>query len=175
VGVPFDLGEDRARATRRARRQLAPGEADNFGILTPESARNFVLGLAKRIGGVAPLLGGIALLAAIVVVTNTTLVSVAQRTFEIGVRRAIGATRGAIVREVLAEAALVSLAGGALGALAVAGLVKALAGPLGLDLAVRPGTVLLALLASAASGLAAGWYPARRAAQVDVVAALRSE
>jgi putative ABC transport system permease protein len=174
-GLPFELAEDRAHASMRARRQLRPGEDDNFQILTPESARGFVINLAKRLGAVAPLLGGIALLAAIVVVTNTTLVSVAQRTFEIGVRRAVGATRGQIVREVLAESALVSLFGGAVGTLAIFLLVKALSGPLGLDLAVRGRTVLLALAASAAGGLLAGWYPARRAAQVDVVSSLRSE
>lgn len=72
--------EDRARATMRARRQLAPGEEDNFDVLSPEAARTFVFTLAKRIGGAAPLLGAMALLAAIVVVANTTLVSVAQRT-----------------------------------------------------------------------------------------------
>jgi putative ABC transport system permease protein len=171
----LELAEDRARATMRARRGLRPGEEDNFDILTPEAARGFVLSLARRIGAAAPLLGGMALLAAIVVVTNTTLVSVAQRTFDIGVRRAVGATRGRIVREVLAEAALVTLAGGAAGVLAAAGLVAALAAPLQLDLAVRPRTVLLALGASALAGLLAGWYPARRASRIPVVAALRQD
>lgn len=169
----FDLAQDRARATLRARRLLAPGEEDDFDILTPDAARSFVLVLARRIGAVAPLLSAMALLAAIVVVTNTTLVSVAQRTFDIGVRRAIGATRGEIVREVLCESALVALAGGTLGTLAVAGLARALSGPLQLELAVEPRTVLAALLASAGSGLLAGWYPARRAARVDIIAALR--
>ncbi len=171
----LELAEDRARATMRARRGLRPGEEDNFDILTPEAARSFVLNLARRIGAAAPLLGGMALLAAIVVVTNTTLVSVAQRTFDIGVRRAVGATRGQIVREVLAEAALVTLAGGTAGVLAAACLVAALAGPLQLDLAVRPRTVLLALGAAAAAGLLAGWYPARRAARIQIVAALRQD
>lgn len=169
----FDLAQDRARATLRARRLLAPGEEDDFDILTPGAARSFVLLLARRIGAVAPLLSAMALLAAIVVVTNTTLVSVAQRTFDIGVRRAVGATRGEIVREVLCESALVALAGGALGTLAVAGLARALSGPLRIDLAVEARTVLAALLASAGSGLLAGWYPARRAARVDIIAALR--
>ncbi|HKV09595.1 MAG TPA: ABC transporter permease, partial [Thermoanaerobaculia bacterium] len=98
-GGSFDLAQDRARATMRARRSLAPGEEDNFDVLTPETARSFVLNLARRIGAAAPILSAMALLAAVVVVTNTTLVSVAQRTFDIGVRRAVGATRGQIVRE----------------------------------------------------------------------------
>lgn len=175
AGGTFELAEDRARATMRARRNLSPGEEDTFDVLTPDTARNFVLSLANRIGAVAPILSAMALFAAVVVVTNTTLVSVAQRTFDIGVRRAVGATRGQIVREVLAESALVALAGGVLGMLAVTGLVRLLAGPLRLDLAVSSQTALAALIASAASGLVAGWYPARRAARIDVVSALRSE
>jgi putative ABC transport system permease protein len=171
----FELAEDRARASMRARHGLRPGEEDNFDVLTPEASRGFVLGLARRIGAAAPLLGAMALLAAVVVVANTTLVSVTQRTFDIGVRRAVGATRGRIVREVLAEAALVTFAGGVAGVLASIGLVAALAGPLELDLAVRPRTVLLALGASALAGLLAGWYPARRAARIQVVTALRQD
>lgn len=169
----FDLAQDRARATLRARRLLDPWEEDNFDILTPDSARSFVLLLAGRIGAVAPLLSAMALLAAIIVVTNTTLVSVAQRTFDIGVRRAVGATRSQIVREVLCESALVSLAGGVIGMLAIAGPIRLLSRALEIDLAVEPRTIAAALIASAGSGLLAGWYPARRAAQVDIIAALR--
>lgn len=171
--VSFDLAQDRARATLRARRLLAPGEEDNFDILTPGAARTFVLALARRIGTVAPLLSAMALLAAVVVVTNTTLVSVAQRTFDIGVRRAVGATRGEIVGEVLCESALVAVAGGLLGTLTIVLLTRALSGPLQIDLSVEGGTVLASLSISAGSGILAGWYPAWRAARIDIVAALR--
>lgn len=174
-GVPVELAEDRARATLRARRRLAPGAEDDFDVLTPEAARNFVLMLARRIGAAAPLLSAAAMLAAVVVIANTTLVSVARRTFEIGVRRALGATRADIARQVLAEALMTALAGGIAGAAVVVALTRLAAGPLGFDLAVRPWAVIHAILASTVSGLLAGWYPARRAAKVDPAVALRSE
>jgi putative ABC transport system permease protein len=87
-------GEDRARVSLRATRRLGPGADDTFDILTPDAARGFVLNLSQRIGAAAGPISAMALLAAIVVVTNTILVSVTTRTREIGVRRGLGASRG---------------------------------------------------------------------------------
>jgi ABC-type antimicrobial peptide transport system permease subunit len=159
----------------RARRGQAPGEPDAFDILTPDAARGFVANLTRRIGVAAGPISLMALLAAIVVVTNTVLVSVTQRTREIGVRRALGARRSAIVREVLAESMLTAIIGGVAGLIFAAGVVAALAGALELPLTVAPGVVLSSVLASALSGVAAGWYPARRATRLAVVDALRTE
>jgi putative ABC transport system permease protein len=116
-----------------------------------------------------------ALLAAIVVITNTTLVSVTQKTREIGVRRALGASRADIMREVVAESVLVALAGGVAGTLLTAGAVTLLAGALGIDIVVGASTVAWAIAAAATSGLLAGYYPARRATRIDVIAAVRAE
>lgn len=168
-------GEDRARISLRAARRLEPGAADTFDILTPDAARGFVLNLSQRIGAAAGPISAMALLAAIVVVTNTILVSVTTRTREIGVRRALGASRVQIMSEVLAEAVLVALVGGSVGGLVAAGLVRLLSGGLGVPIAVGLPTLLTALGAAAASGIIAGWYPARRATRLDVIAALRTE
>jgi putative ABC transport system permease protein len=116
-----------------------------------------------------------ALLAAIVVITNTTLVSVTQKTREIGVRRALGASRAHIMREVVAESMVISLAGGLVGAIVTAVAVSLLARALEIDIVVHPSTVAWAIGASALGGLVAGYYPARRATRIDVIAAVRAE
>jgi putative ABC transport system permease protein len=166
--------EGHARVSMRARRQLGPGEPDNFDILAPEASRTFVLRLAARVGLAAGPISLMALLAAVVVVTNTILVSVTQRTREIGVRRAIGATRAQVMAEVLAESVLIAVLGGGAGIALVFALVS-VANAFGLALELDAETVARSLAAAGLSGLAAGWYPARRATQVDVVEALRIE
>jgi ABC-type antimicrobial peptide transport system permease subunit len=110
-----------------------------------------------------------------VVVTNTVLVSVTQRTREIGVRRALGARASRIVQEILAESLLLSTAGGAAGALAAWLLLATIEFALDLPLQVEPSTLVLAITAAAGSGLIAAWYPATRAVALDVVTAIRSE
>jgi putative ABC transport system permease protein len=173
--LPSVVGEDRARISLRARRSLGPGVTDTFDILTPDAARGFVQNLSQRIGAAAGPISLMALLAAIVVVTNTVLVSVTQRTREIGVRRALGAPRQQIMREVLAESALVAIIGGAVGTTVAVSLVALMARVLDIPLAVQPSTVIWSLGASAASGIIAGWYPARRAVRLDVITAMRAE
>jgi len=173
TGTP--AAEDRARASLRARRQLRPGVPDNFDILSPDAARSFVLRLSERVGAAAAPIAAMALLAAIVVVANTTLVSVTERTREIGVKRALGATRRQVLLETLAESSLVALQGGVGGVAVVALVVAALEPVLPVPLEVRSGTLALGVGAAFASGLLAGLYPARIASRVDVVQALRSE
>ncbi len=173
--LPSVVGEDRARISLRARRALGPGAADTFDILTPDAARGFVASLSDRIGAAAGPLSLMALFAAVVVVTNTILVSVTQRTREIGVRRALGATRRQIMLEVLAESVLIALIGGSVGTAAAVTLVSVLARALDIPLSVQLSTLAWGLGASAASGIIAGWYPSRRAVRMDVVSAMRVE
>lgn len=167
--------EDRARMAMRSRRQLQPGKPDNFDLLSPEAARGFVLVLSERVGAAVGPISLMALLAAIVVVTNTSLVSVTQRTQEIGIRRAVGASRGRVVGEVLAESTLISLLGGAGGLLAAHGLLSVVGAVLELPVPLRAETIWASLGAAGLSGLAAGFYPARRASRIEVVNALRAE
>ncbi len=167
--------EDQARATMRARRRLRPGARDRFDLLSPEATRGFVANLVDRVRGAAAPLGLMALLASIVVVTNTTLVSVTQRTREIGVRRALGATRRQVVREVLLEATLVALAGGVAALLGIWALVCAVRAAGGPALSLGLATAVWSVGAAAGAGVLAGLYPALRASRIDVIAALRLE
>ena len=166
--------EGQARVSMRARHQLEPGEEDDFDILSPEASRSFVQRLSERIGVAAVPISAMALLAAILVVANTILVSVTQRTREIGVRRAVGASRAQILAEILAESVAIALLGGVAGVATVYAVV-AVANGAGLELQLRVSTVAWSLLAAGASGLVAGWFPAQRATRIVVVDALRAE
>jgi len=174
-GESTQAAEDRARVTMRARRQLRPGAGSNFDILTPEASRGFVFEISQRISMAGGPISAAALLAAIVVVTNTMLVSISEKTREIGIRRAIGASRGRIMGEVLAESSLVALLGGGLGILASRGLLTLGGRLLGFELPISIETLGASLLAAGLSGVVAGIYPARRAARVEVIQALRLE
>jgi putative ABC transport system permease protein len=174
-GQRLPAAEDRARTTMRARRQLLPGRRDTFDIITPDAARGFVERVAERASAAAAPISAMALLAAIVVVTNTTLVSVTERTREIGVRRALGARRRDITLEVIAESCLVAIAGGSVGLAVSAAVLWSVATVLGVDLPLRVSTAMWSLAAAAISGLVAGLYPARRASRLDVITAIRQE
>jgi len=102
-------------------------------------------------------------------------VSVTQKTREIGVRRALGARRWQIMREVVAESTLVALVGGAVGTGLTAAAIAILSRSLSIDVVVHASTLGWAMLASGASGVLAGCYPARRATRIDVIAAVRAE
>ncbi len=167
--------EDHARISLRARRHLRPDTPDNFDVLSPEAARGFVLRLSERVGAAAGPISIMAMLAAIVVVTNTTLASVTQRTREIGVRRAVGANRRHVMAEVLAESSLMAIIGGVVGILSAFGLVTLLSRVVAFDLRLGLGTMFWSLITAGLAGVLAGWYPARRASSIDVIAAVRSE
>ena len=167
--------EDRARASLRAKRNLYPGREDNFDVVIPDAARNFVASLSASLSAAALPISLASLLAAFVVVTNTTLVSVAQRTREIGIRRAIGARRANISAEVLAESLIVSVVGALAGLALVATLAAAASAVLGLPLSLAPATLARSLFMAALAGLLSGAFPAVRAARADVLHSLRAD
>ena len=126
---------------------------------------NIVMG---AIASISLLVGGIGIM-------NIMLSSVLERTREIGVRRAMGATRQDVVMQFLLEAVLLSIIGGAIGILLGFGMSWSISAYAGWRTAVGPGAVLLAFGVSATVGIGFGWWPARKAADMDVINALRYE
>lgn len=170
-----EAAEDHARLSMRARRQLPPGAVDNFDLITPEASRSFVTSITQRLRAAEPPISFMALLAAMVVVTNTTLVSVIQRTREIGIRRALGATRANVLIETLTESTLIALVGGAVGLVAASGVLALSGWATGMALAIRSSTMVMSLAEAGLAGIVAGWYPAYRAGRLEVINALRQE
>jgi len=159
----------------RRRRGVRADQPDDFGITSQEQ----LLELYERLTGafylVTILLSSIGLLVGGIGVMNMMLVSVRERTREIGVRAALGARRRDILGQFLTEAVTLTLVGGLLGLGLGFALGAGISRALHVPLAVTPGAVALALGISAGVGVFFGWYPAFRASRLDPVEALRYE
>jgi putative ABC transport system permease protein len=166
---------DEARVAMRTRRKLPPNEKDTFGIITPSAINNLREKIFGTIQTVAVGVTSIALVVGGIVIMNIMLVSVTERTKEIGIRKSLGARRRDILKQFLAESTALALVGGAIGvgiAYALSILVSTLTPiPTALPLIA----VAVALFVSGSVGLIAGVYPAWRAAKLDPIVALRSE
>lgn len=172
-----DLAEgiELARGSLRAFRGLRAGEPDNFGIVTQDAAFGFIKQLKGRLVLFGTALPAISLIVGAMVIMNIMLVAVAERTREIGVRKALGAKRQDILSQFLVEAATLSTLGAAIGIGLGIGLAKLVAVFTPLPAAVAPWSIAAALVTGAGVGIGAGLYPASRASQLDPIAALRAD
>lgn len=166
---------DEARVVMRTRRKLAPGAADNFGIITPSAVNNLREKIFGTIQVVAIGVTSIALVVGGIVIMNIMLVSVTERTKEIGIRKSLGARRRDILKQFLAESVTLALAGGALGVSIAYGLSKLVATLTPIPTALPMMAVAVALFVSGSVGLVAGVYPAWRAARLDPIKAMRAD
>jgi putative ABC transport system permease protein len=165
----------RAEEAMRIAHRLRPGADNDFTVDTGEGLIAFWGRLTKIIFNVVPLIAGIGVVVGGIVIMNIMLMSVTERTREIGIRKALGAARRDIRRQFFAEALTLSLCGGLAGLLvgfALSGLVQAISP---LPARVTGWSIGLALLVSIVVGIGFGVYPAHRASRLDPIEALRQE
>jgi putative ABC transport system permease protein len=171
----FNKAQDDVRAIMRSRRHDQPGAVDSFFIGTAQSYISLWQSISGSFFAVFVMVSSISAIVGGIVIMNVMLVSVTERTREIGIRRALGATQSDILRQFLAESLLQCLIGGAIGILLGFACALALRTWTSFPASVQTWVALLGVALSSLIGLFFGIYPARKAALLDPVAALRTE
>jgi putative ABC transport system permease protein len=159
----------------RERRRLAAGEENNFNVLDTQQLADTLSGTTKIMTTLLGAVAAVSLLVGGIGIMNIMLVSVTERTREIGVRLAIGALEREVLLQFLIEAVVLAAFGGLAGVLLATGASIVGAQLMGVPYLFNPGINLLAFGFSAAIGVVFGYFPARRAAQLDPIEALRHE
>ena len=167
--------EERVREVMRARHGLHGWQKDNFTLETSDTALEFWNKIKKylELAGVA--LPAIGLVVGAIVIMNIMLVAVAERTHEIGIRKALGAKRRDILMQFLIEATTLSTLGAMMGIALGAGLAQVIRLTTPMPTYVAPWSIAVGVLIGAGVGIISGVYPASRASLLDPVAALRQE
>jgi putative ABC transport system permease protein len=174
-GYTMQQSLDKTRVALRNKYHQRPGEVDRFDFLTPDAIRGFIDSLLAMVAAVVVPVTMISLVVGGIVIMNIMLVSVTERTREIGIRKSLGARRSDIMWQILIESVIMAGAGGAIGVAIGAAFTGVLTAAFGVTLRVTPFYVFLSVFVSGAVGVASGWYPASKASKLDPIVALRSE
>jgi putative ABC transport system permease protein len=166
---------NRAQEAMRIARHLRPGDRDNFDIGTGEAFIAFWKQLTRVLFAVVPAVVAIGILVGGIVIMNIMLMAVTERTHEIGLRKAVGATSADVRRQFLAESVALAVAGGVFGVLSGWGLALLVSTFSPLPARVTAWSVALSLALGAGIGVLFGVYPASRAAKLDPITAMRAE
>jgi putative ABC transport system permease protein len=166
---------DQVVALMRQRHHIAPGEEDDFNIRRPDEILKAQVETSDSMAALLLCVGLISLLVGGIGIMNVMLASVTQRTREIGIRMAVGATSRAVELQFLAEALMLGVVGGVVGILASWAVGSAFAQALAWPISISARAVGVAMASSVTVGLVSGLYPAWRAASLDPIEALRHE
>ncbi|MGH9617193.1 MAG: ABC transporter permease [Acidobacteriaceae bacterium] len=175
VGATLERASDEMRTILRARRHDAVGKEDSFSIDTNASFVGLFKSFTQSFFGVAIGIATISLVIGGIVIMNIMLVSVTERTREIGVRKALGARRRDVMMQFLIESAAMALVGGLIGVVGGITIAKVITMIIGFPTTIALWSVLVSLLLATSVGIFFGVYPASKAAKLDPIVALRSE
>ena len=171
-GVDLNDAIEEARLLLRNKRQLLGSEEDTFGIVNTKDLGSQIDQFTNAIAAVVLPITFITLVVGGIVVMNIMLVSVTERTFEVGLRKALGATRKQILMQFLIESALLCAVGGVFGLFLAAGVTQLITFLLQITMTITIAYVILAIAVSSIIGIIAGLYPAWKAARLDPIVAL---
>jgi putative ABC transport system permease protein len=174
-GQVMDSVMDQLRMIMRIRRHLKPGQADTFDVDSSATFKDLLGKILNSFGAVVASIAAISLVIGGIVIMNIMLVSVTERTREIGVRKALGARRRDILLQFLIESATIALVGGVIGVFSGILVAKLVTVAIAFPSEVEIWSILLSLLVATAVGLFFGIYPAHKASLLDPIAALRAE
>jgi putative ABC transport system permease protein len=166
-----DTIED-ARQTLRNKRELLGSEEDTFSVVNTDEFNSQMDQFTGAIAAVVVPITMIILVVGGIVVMNIMLVSVTERTFEVGLRKALGATRKQILLQFLIESALLCVVGGVIGLILATAVTQLITVLLEITMTITPGYIVLAVGVSTVIGVLAGLYPAWKAARLDPIVAL---
>jgi putative ABC transport system permease protein len=168
----FQQAIEEARLLLRNKRQLMGSEEDTFSLVNVDEFNSQMDQFTGAIAAVVVPITMIILVVGGIVVMNIMLVSVTERTFEVGLRKALGATRKQILLQFLIESALLCVVGGIVGLTLATGVTLLISALAGMTMTITPGYVILSVVVSSTIGIIAGLYPAWKAARLDPIVAL---